>query len=411
MRILSIAHSESGGGIQTVFRINNQINDKHIEITTAFESSENSYADIELKQLKSYKNPLLKLMGYFFIPQNYYAIKKALKSNSFDIIHLHGSVGLSLSVLVAINKYKSKSKVVLTAHGYGLICPNYSCFNYSENRMCTECVDNGCEFRVVKNKCDKRGRGYSLLRYLDFVIRKKVSKNYSLYDLVVTPSEFSYNLHNNSRHNFKKILVVPNPIEEKELKFDLKSKKDVITFAGRFSPEKNVEMLIEALKNVVENKGSNSLKLNILGAGPLKNTYEKMIKEYNISENVFVSEGFLNKKELNKYLEESKILVLPSICPETFGLVLFEGIRKYLIPVCLDIGAQSENVSKIGVGVLYAQNKVEYLSEAILSALSQYDYSQTKLKTANKEIDRKFSVDSYKRNIINAYEKTMNFEN
>lgn len=401
IQVLSIAHSETGGGIQTVFRINNNINNDNVKIIKAFQSDKKNIADIDLKTIGSYKNPLKKFFAYFFIPSNYSNIKKILKEQEIDIIHLHGGISLSLGILFAIKKFKRNAKVVLSSHGYGLVCPNYSCFNYNTNSPCYDCVKYGGETRIIKNKCDRRGYLYSFLRYIDFVLRKKITNNYSLYDSIVTPSEFLEKLLLNSRHNFKHVKVVSNPIDMKEKAITFSLKKEVITYVGRFSKEKNIDLLIEAF--ALAKKDNENLYLRILGDGKEKQNYINKVKELGLESSVYISEKFLNRDELGNLLLDSKVLVLPSVSPETFGLVLFEGLRYGLIPVSLNIGAQAENINKIGLGLLYAENEVDHLRRAILEVISNYSTLSMEIKEANRKIDDKFSIGAYQNNIIRVY--------
>lgn len=257
MRVLSIAASETGGGKQTVFRISNRFNDKGLEIITAFHSEDESIPDINLKRIGDYRNFVKKVIAYFYISDNYQKIKEYLSNNEVDIIHLHGSVHLSLSLLYAIRKYKGKAKVIYTSHGYGLICPNYSCFNYSKGELCKKCAESAKEIRIIGNKCDKRGYLFSSIRYMDFLLRKKVTDNYKLYDYIVTPSEYLKDILIESRHSFNNVRVIANPIDIDERHMDFHNKKDVITFAGRFSTEKNVDLLIESFAELIKIKKYN----------------------------------------------------------------------------------------------------------------------------------------------------------
>lgn len=224
-KILTIAHSEHGGGIQTVFRINNALTHERIRLYKGFEPDEYSKPDLSLKNSKSYKSSVKRLLANIFIPYNYFSIKKFLKANEIDIIHIHSTALLSISSLLAIRKHKGNAKVILTTHGYGLVCPNYSCFDYSKNKICHECVKNGNEFQVFLNKCDKRGRVFSLMRFFDFKLNKLISNNYKMYDKIITPSDYLKNLLLSSTHDFWDIQAISNPIDFKEDLNDLDKKR------------------------------------------------------------------------------------------------------------------------------------------------------------------------------------------
>ncbi|MBK1407227.1 glycosyltransferase [Staphylococcus hominis] len=401
MNLLSIGHSQSGGGLQTVFRISNKICDKNINIITAFKSDEENKADIELKRIKDYNNIFFKIIGYFFIPKNYYSIKKVLIENEIDIIHLHSTSGLSLSLLFALRKYKKKSKLIFSSHGYGLVCPNYSCYNYSKKKLCTECVFKGKESRVIFKKCDKRGYAYSFLRYLDFRLQNFITKKNKIFDTIITPSNYLKSLLEESKYNFKDIQIISNPIES--IRNDFKYKENIISYVGRFSKEKNVDLLIKSFYKLIHLDGYEDVRLQILGSGSEINNYKKIIKELNIENRVFISEKFLNKDELNNKLKHSKIMVLPTGSPETFGLVILEGIKYNMIPITYNIGAQYENIKKLNVGEIFTEMDSDNILKSLVQALNKYEKSQQKIKKANILIDKNFSVKEYHNKLKKLY--------
>ncbi|MEB6197757.1 glycosyltransferase family 1 protein [Mammaliicoccus sciuri] len=405
MNILSIGHSQSGGGLQTVFRISNKIYDKDINIITAFKSDKENKADIELKRIKDYNNIFAKIVGYFFIGKNYHSIKEVLIKNDVDIIHLHSTTGLSLSLLFALRKYKKDSKLIFSSHGYGLVCPNYSCYNYSQNKICTECVFKGKESRVIFKKCDKRGYVYSFLRYLDFRLQNLVTKNNKMFDTVITPSNYLKSLLENSKHNFKDIQIISNPIES--IGNNNIFKENIISYVGRFSKEKNVDLLIKSFSELIQIDGYENVKLQVLGSGSELNNYKKIIKELSIENRVFISDKFLNKEELENKLKHSKIMVLPTGSPETFGLVIFEGIKYNMIPVTYNIGAQFENIKKLNVGEIFTEMNSTNILKSLIQALEKYDYSHQRLQKANTLIDKKYSVEEYHNNLKKLYKNVL----
>ncbi|MGJ5715826.1 glycosyltransferase family 1 protein [Staphylococcus equorum] len=401
MNLLSIGHSQSGGGLQTVFRINNEIKDEEINITTAFKSDEENEADIELKRVRDGKNIFIKIFNYFFISKNYHSIKRILKEGNIDLIHLHSASGLSLSLLLALRKYKGDTKLVYTSHGYGLVCPNYSCYNYSKNKLCTKCIYKKNEMRIVWNKCDRRGYVFSFIRFIDLKLRNIITKNNKIFDTVITPSHYLKKLLDDSKYNFNEVKVVSNPIET--VNYSNNRKEDVISYVGRFSEEKNVDLLIQSFSDLVKIKGYENLKLQIIGEGREKNNYKKKIKELNLSNKVYISEKFLNKDELTKMIQPSKVMVLPTGSPETFGLVVLEGIKMKMIPVAYNIGGQAENIERVGIGELYTEMNSKYIKNAIMNALDTYAKSKEQLEKANIVIDDLFSVKEYNNKIKKIY--------
>src|SRR5699024_2471061 len=154
---------------------------------------------------------------------------------------------------------------------------------------------------------------------------------------------------------------------------------------------------------LVRTSGYSHLKLQIIGEGNEKEHYSRLISKLNIKDNVYISDRFLNKKELKEKLNTSKILVLPTGSPETFGLVILAGIKFKMLTIAYNIGGQAENINKIGFGELYNKMSVDTLKDKIKLALSKYNDSTTKLEHANTIINNQFSVENYKNQMKRLY--------
>lgn len=95
-------------------------------------------------------------------------------------------------------------------------------------------------------------------------------------------------------------------------------------FVGRLSPEKNIETLIKAFKNLRENSTRAELwGLIIVGDGPSMDSLKNMVDKYNIKDVVFVGGKPWNETVLYYFL--SNVFVLPSIS-EPWGLVVNEAM-------------------------------------------------------------------------------------
>lgn len=90
-----------------------------------------------------------------------------------------------------------------------------------------------------------------------------------------------------------------------------------ICFAGRLAPEKNVHRVIEAART------HRDLRFVIVGDGPLRSTLHDQARGLG---NVHFT-GWLTREGLIQLLDESSLLVLPSIL-ETFGSVALEAMAR-----------------------------------------------------------------------------------
>ncbi len=101
-----------------------------------------------------------------------------------------------------------------------------------------------------------------------------------------------------------------------------------VLFAGRLAPEKNLDSIIEAARNIPE------LTFSIAGDGPEREKIEKQTKE--LANLNYL--GWLERAALRDTIDQHDILVLPSFF-ESFGTIALEAMaRKRLVIVSTGCG-------------------------------------------------------------------------
>ncbi len=121
----------------------------------------------------------------------------------------------------------------------------------------------------------------------------------------------------------KEIFVVPNGIDLNEIQSVSKSsEKSDILFAGRLLSHKNVDFLINAVKNLTIEYPQ--IKAIIVGDGPEKIKLNTQIKKLKLEKHIKLT-GFLeDHKKIYSLMKSSKVFVLPST-REGFGMVVLEA--------------------------------------------------------------------------------------
>ncbi|MDY8138685.1 glycosyltransferase [Aquimarina sp. 2201CG5-10] len=103
--------------------------------------------------------------------------------------------------------------------------------------------------------------------------------------------------------------ILPIQIENKELKFNSTWPKNYICTVGRPSYQKNIEMMIEVLKEV--KKQVPDIHLVLMGVGeynPNIGSVKKLIDEYDLEANVTLVE-WIDRKEIFKIISTSKLYI------------------------------------------------------------------------------------------------------
>ncbi len=184
-------------------------------------------------------------------------------------------------------------------------------------------------------------------------------------------------------------LYEENKNDFRVLKGSLKLKPYNFLCVGRLSPEKNIETLVKAFKNLKVNSTRAELwGLIIVGDGPLMNKLKNMVDEYNIPDVVFV--GGKPWNETIPYYFLSDVFVLPSIS-EPWGLVVNEAMICGLpVIVSCKAGASFDLVIEGENGFTFEPTDVDMLTNIMRKFIDgEVDIKQMGLRS--KEIIKNYT--------------------
>lgn len=137
-----------------------------------------------------------------------------------------------------------------------------------------------------------------------------------------------------------------------------------LLYIGRLAEVKGVHLLLHALKRLIDR--GERVFLEILGDGPMRNAYENLVEELDISEYVCFEGKQLRKQ---KFFDKSQIFIYPSIWQEAFGISIVEALAQGKICVASRTGGIPEIITDGEDGFLFAGGSVDALTEALTKAL------------------------------------------
>ena len=265
-----------------------------------------------------------------------------LENENIDIAHIH-NINHYLSPLILKVLKKNKIPIVMTAHDYSLISPNYNLY--------------------IKNKLNLK---YIVLS-IEFCLKKILFPYHKLIDLFIAPSEFMENKLRSKGfknvftiHNFTKVIDNDPNIGNYFLYF------------GRLSKEKGLEDFIKTLKKIKKD-----FLFYIVGEGPEKNNLTKLVDKLNLNEKIKFL-GYKNKEtELSKIISNAQFVVIPSLCQENCSLSILESMAHGKIVLAPRLGGNSESFCFVG-GVCDTGTIVNIPPNPPLS--SKFSKSKTSLK-------------------------------
>lgn len=215
------------------------------------------------------------------------------------------------------------------------------------------------------NRSSKKLVEYFTLFYCD----KTISE-------LVVPTKKTYELFKSKYKVERNIYIVPTgieverfylennknlDIEKKRLELGIAKDDFVILFVGRIGTEKNLDLLLSAMKSftVVSKK----IKLLVVGDGPDLGMYEEYVIRNEIIDNVIFA-GKVAWEEIAAYYLISDVFAMASLT-ETQGLTVIEAMAASLPVVCIKDDSFEDTVID-GLNGMVFHNRREY-KKAILT--------------------------------------------
>jgi len=273
---------------------------------------------------------------------------------------------------------------VLTCHDYRLSCPIAT--HYRTGRVCFDCVGTSGWAATIHNCAGSvtKSAAYSL-RYA-VAARKRLFSQYVNHYL--TPSESSKSiLCQHSGLQPERVTVVGNPVPGPADAAPSSTRAEAyIGYAGRMQPEKGFDVLLQALKGT-------GLPLRVAGESP----------RHPLSPDVSFT-GHLDRKGMADFYRQARLLVVPSLWHETFGLVVAESLACETPVIVSDLGALSE-VAGPG-GVVVPAGNVQAWRDAVTSLWNDPERCR-QLGQAGHEHVKRYSDERYTENVLTGYRRAI----
>ena len=280
-------------------------------------------------------------------------LSELLDEQTIDIAHIH-NYNFQLTPSILFELKKKNIPIVNTLHDPQIICPHHRLFNYQEMAICEKC--NGLKFRsAFLTKCIKNSYSKSFLGLLESYVYHR-SKIYEKIDLFISPSSFLKSKIIEFGMKNINIKMIPNFYNE-EIVSDNVEYKDEIVYIGRVSEEKGLATLIKAVRNL------KSVKLKIIGDGPVKQQLEKEASTENLSNIEFL--GHLSQDEIKSHLQKCLFLVIPSEWYENCPLTILEAMANSKAVLGSRLGGIVDLVEENKTGLLFNAGNEKDLEEKI----------------------------------------------
>lgn len=302
---------------------------------------------------------------------------------------------------IEIEKYLAKNfSVIKFAHSPVLICPGKDKYWRNSNRPCNIPMGLHCFYHIYKEGCSNRHpkRVFQAFNYANNVI--ELSK--TSYCGIVIMSEWHRQLLLEKGIPNKKILLNPYFTEKisSHKKDDHNTKR--LFFAGRLTPGKGVEELIEIVTPILQS--NSNIFLDIVGTGSLEEKIIQNIRSKKIDQQV-VMHGWKSRSQIKSILENAYLLIFPSTYPETFGIVGIEAQMFSLPAVAFNVGGISSWLKQERNGFLSDLGNIEEMRSNIIKLIEDKELYNVMSKNAYMDVNTEFIEEKHLEKLINFLKK------
>jgi glycosyltransferase involved in cell wall biosynthesis len=303
-------------------------------------------------------------------------ITEVVEEFSPDVVHLHNVYHqLSPSILRPLGRMGVPA--VMTLHDYKLACPTYQLLDHG--RPCEACL--GGHFQeAIKRRCKGGSLSASTMVAFESWFHS-TTKAYGPVRRFICPSRFLAGKMAEADVFPDRLRCVPHFVDCSTIDVKRHAGGD-IAFAGRLSPEKGVDTLIQAA-------GRLNAFLHVAGEGPEAERLAALADRE--APGLVRFHGRLAKPQLHELLRTSSVVAVPSRWHENQPMIVLEAMACGIPVVASDLGGLSELIEPGVNGALTAHDCPEALAGGLAPFLENPDAALAMGRAARARVVQDFS--------------------
>lgn len=284
-------------------------------------------------------------LSVIYAPHSVREFSRLLNRFKPDLVHIHEIFPL-VSPWILPPCSRRGIPVVMTCVDYRMTCPVVT--HFRDGSICTRCT-GGREYWAILKNC-RRGHAASVSVALYNTLVRRLGLFARHVEHFIAPSEFTRQwLIQHAEIEPARITTI-NPVVEIPARAADPGVGEYVAFAGRFSPEKGIDTLVQAAR------------LFDLPFRLARNNNSLIAVDVPPEVDVAITR---NRAELSAFYRNARMLVVPSAWFETFGLVGAEAMSHGIPVVGARIGAIADLVRDGVDGLLFESRNAVDLAEKV----------------------------------------------
>jgi glycosyltransferase involved in cell wall biosynthesis len=322
-------------------------------------------------------------------------VRQILHDSRFDLVHFHNTFPL-ISPSAYSACAEAKLPVVQTLHNYRLLCPASTFFRHGQ--ICEACLGKTPPWPAVAHGCYRASRAQSASAASMLTIHRWLRTWQEQVHGYIALTEFAKRKFIEGGLPPQKIHVKPNFVYPDPGR--RRWHGDYALFVGRLSQEKGIRTILRAWRDL------SGIPLKIVGDGPLMSDVQELVRGEKL-ESVEIL-GRRAPADVMLLMKQANVLIFPSLCYETFGLVAVEAFACGVPVIASRLGAMAELVEEGRTGLLFRAGDPEDLLEKIRWTVDHQDALCRMGENARRVYEEKYTAEKNYKMLIGIYKQAIN---
>lgn len=351
----------------------------------------------ESKKIQSAAEALRAGLGAVYSVRSKGRLAEAIQKFRPDIVHAHNIYPLlSPSIFYACKE--AATPAVMTLHNYRIGCPSGQLLR--RGRICQDCIGKTIAWPGVLHACYRGSRAAttsvaimnSLHRFIgtwDCIVGAYVALSTFQRDVLVRSGLPEERVH--TKPNF--LPRCPSPGT---------GRGGYGLYVGRLAKYKGVETLLAAWRSPAV-----TTPLKILGDGPLSS----MVSKAHVDNPSIDWLGWQDSTVTERLLGDASFLVVPSTCPEPFGLVVIEAYARGTPVLASCTGALADMVKDGETGLHFRSGDPHDLTRVVQWAAKNPQSMERMRARARSEFERNYTPGRNYEMLMSIYGQAKQYSN
>jgi len=326
--LLDLAHLQRAAGDEVAyFGMTHPDNDRPLRYAEHFPPY------VELDPAPRGLRPRITAAGrMIWSPASRRGLARVIEDFQPDVVHLHNIYHqLSPSVLAAARA--AGVPCVLTMHDYKLACPSYQLLD--RGAACQACVEAG-PLAAARRRCKDGSVTASTLLAVESWLHRQL-RAYDPVGVFVSPSRFLADVMRRAGVYPDRMRVVNHFVDAGAVPAKENPGGGVL-FAGRISPEKGVDVLVEAVAMLPD-----GIPVDVAGDGPARTAVRELAER--VAPGRIRFHGRVDKARLQELTRSAAVVAVPSRWQENQPMAVLEAFAAGVPVVGTDLGGLPELIT------------------------------------------------------------------